>query len=220
MEKRKKKASNSVVELVVAEVIKRLNAYSSGAHIVPVGISNRHVHLSKEDLEVLFGEGYELTVMKNLKQPGQYAAIETVTAEGPKGSFENVRILGPVRGETQLEISISDGYKLGLNVPVRESGHTAGTPGIILKGPKGIVKKDQGVIAALRHIHMPVDMAERFGLKDKELVSVEVGSSREILFHNVLVRVSDRFVPELHLDTDEANAGGVQSGDIAEILKG
>ncbi|HYE81042.1 MAG TPA: phosphate propanoyltransferase [Clostridia bacterium] len=204
---------DTVVEQVVLEVIKRLG-------IIPIGISNRHVHLSKEDLQVLFGEGYELTVMKNLKQPGQYAAKETVTLSGPKGSFENVRILGPVREKTQLEISISDGYKLGMDVPVRESGDTSGTPGIILLGPKGTVRKDQGVIAALRHIHMPVNLAEYFGLKDKDQVSVEVGSTRKIVFHNVLVRVSDNFAPELHLDTDEANAGGVRSGDMAEILMG
>lgn len=214
------KASTAYMERVVAEAVKRLIAYSADECIVPIGISNRHAHLSKKDLEALFGEGYELTAIKSLRQPGQYAARETVTAEGPKGSFENVRILGPVRGETQLEISISDGYKLGLDAQVRESGNTIDTPGIILKGPKGIVKKDRGVIAALRHIHMPVYMAEHYGLEDKELVSAEVGSTRRLIFHNVLVRVSDQFVPELHLDTDEANACGIRSGDTAKILKG
>lgn len=211
--------SRAVIERIVPEVMKRLGAYFDEAYI-PIGVSNRHVHLSMADLEVLFGKGYELKNMKDLKQPGQYAASETVTAIGPKGSFEGVRILGPVRKETQLEISVSDGYKLGLNVPVRESGHTEGTPGIILKGPKGVVKKEYGVIAALRHLHMPVDLAERLELKDKELVCVEAGRVRKVVFHNVLVRISDQFVPELHLDTDEANAGGIRNGDMAGILKG
>lgn len=207
------------VQLIIEEVIKRLNVYSTGKLTIPIGISNRHVHLSKKDLEVLFGEGYQLTVMKKLRQPGQFAAKETVTVTGPKGSFENVRVLGPVRGQTQLEISVSDGYKLGFSVPIRESGDTEGTPGIILKGPKGIVEKDRGVIAALRHIHMPLNLAEHFGLKDKDRVSAEAGTTRRLLFHNVLVRVSDQYLPELHLDTDEANAGGIQNGDIAYILK-
>lgn len=202
---------------IVAEVVKRLQSQGEEP-LVPIGISNRHIHLSQEDLDVLFGKGYQLTKLKDLKQPGQYAAKETVTIIGPKGSFDGVRILGPVRAETQLEISLSDGFKLGIKAPVRESGKIASTPGIIIKGPAGTVEKSQGVIAALRHIHMPPDFANRFGLKDKDFVKVEVGGERKTLFHNVLVRVSDSFALEMHLDTDEANACGVANDDLARIV--
>ncbi|MFT9498111.1 phosphate propanoyltransferase [Anaerosolibacter sp.] len=210
--------NQGLVEKIVSEIVKRLLSYGDEP-LVPIGVSNRHVHLSKEDLEILFGPGYELTKMKDLKQPGQYAAQETVTVIGPKGKFENVRILGPVRKETQLEISISDGFVLGLKAPVRESGKTQGTPGFILKGPKGSVEKDYGVIAALRHIHMPPDYAAHFGLKDKEMVSVEVNSPRRIIFHDVLIRVSDQYVLEMHLDIDEANAGGIGNDDLGKIVR-
>ncbi|HWQ29926.1 MAG TPA: phosphate propanoyltransferase [Negativicutes bacterium] len=211
--------SPAIISQVASEAIRRLKERSCSEFMIPIGISNRHIHLSKEDLETLFGAGYKLTVMKALLQPGQYAAEEIVSVEGPKGSFDNVRILGPIRGETQLELSVSDGYKLGMDVPVRESGSTEGTPGILLRGPKGVIWKATGVIAALRHVHMPIELAMHLGLKDKEMVSVEAGYIRKLLFHNVLVRVSDQFVPELHLDTDEANACGIRSGDMARIIK-
>nr|WP_184312173.1 phosphate propanoyltransferase [Anaerosolibacter carboniphilus] len=211
--------NQALVEKIVSEIVKRLQSYGEEP-MVPIGVSNRHVHLSKEDLEILFGTGYELTKMKDLKQPGQYAAQETVTVIGPKGRFESVRILGPVRKETQLEVSISDGFVLGLKAPVRESGKTQDTPGIILKGPKGTVEKDYGVIAALRHIHMPPDYAAHFGLKDKEMVSVEVGGLRKVVFHNVLIRVSDQYVLEMHLDIDEANAGEIRNEALGKIVKG
>jgi putative phosphotransacetylase len=211
--------TQGIAEKIVCEVIKRLQVYEEEPY-VPIGVSNRHVHLCQKDLESLFGKGYQLTKLKDLKQPGQFAAKETVTIVGRKGAIENVRILGPIRKQTQVEISFSDGFKLGINAPVRESGKTEGTPGVILKGPKGVVKLDSGVIAALRHIHMPPDFAERFGLKDKELVSVEVQGNRRLLYHNVLVRVSDDFVLEMHLDTDEANAAGVGNGDFGKIVKG
>ncbi|WP_330684971.1 phosphate propanoyltransferase [Anaerosolibacter sp.] len=210
--------NQGLVEKIVSEIVKRLLSYGDEP-LVPIGVSNRHVHLSKEDLEILFGSGYELTKMKDLKQPGQYAAQETVMVIGPKGKFENVRILGPVRKETQLEISISDGFVLGLKAPVRESGKTQGTPGFILKGPKGSVEKEYGVIAALRHIHMPPDYAAHFGLMDKEMVSVEVNSPRRIIFHDVLIRVSDQYVLEMHLDIDEANAGGIGNDDLGKIVR-
>jgi len=203
---------------VVAEVVKRLQSQGEEP-LVPIGISNRHIHLSQRDLDVLFGEGYQLTKLKDLKQPGQYAAKETVTIIGPKGSFEGVRILGPVRAETQLEISLSDGFKLGIKAPVKESGKIENTPGIKIKGPVGTVEKAQGVIAALRHIHMPPDFANRFGFKDKDLVKVVVGGERETQFHNVLLRVSESYALEMHLDTDEANACGVANDDLARIVK-
>lgn len=208
-----------IIKKVVEEVVKRINGNGEEA-FVPIGISNRHIHLSQKDLEVLFGQGYKLTKMKDLKQPGQFAAKETVKVIGPKGFFEGVRILGPVRPETQVEISLSDGFKLGLTAPVRESGKTEDTPSFTIEGPKGSVEKKQGVIAALRHIHIPPTFADKFGLKDKELVNVEINGIRKLVYHNVLIRVSDQFELEMHLDMDEANAGGISNGDLAKILKG
>lgn len=209
---------DKIIEKIVAEVVNKLKLQGDDPY-VPIGISNRHVHLSLEDLEILFGKGYNLTKMKDLKQPGQYAAQETVTILGPKGKFEKVRILGPVRNETQLEISLSDGFKLGITPPVRESGKTEGTPTFAIQGPAGSVQKPQGVIAALRHIHMPPEFANRFGFSDKEMVKVELEGARKTVFHNVLLRVSDQFELEMHLDMDEANASGVQNADLAKILK-
>lgn len=185
---------------------------------VPVGISNRHIHLSNQDLETLFGEGYELTVRNDLSQTGQYAAEETVTIEGPKSAMQNIRILGPTRPETQLEISRTDSFALGVKPPVRDSGSLEGSPGIKLVGPKGEVTLDKGVIIAQRHIHMTEKDAEQFGVKDKDLVSVRVGGERGIVFQNVLVRVRNDFVLEMHIDTDEANAAILGNGQEVEVL--
>ncbi|AOT72716.1 phosphate propanoyltransferase [Geosporobacter ferrireducens] len=206
------------VEKIVREVLKRIDEIINEDSI-PIGVSNRHIHLSKEDLNTLFGQGYQLTKLKDLKQPGQYAAVETVKVVGKKGSFDNVRILGPVRDLTQLEISFSDGYILGLEPPVRESGKIGGTPSIKIIGPKGEVQKDQGVIAALRHIHVPKDYAIKHDLKDKNFVNVVTEGLRKIVFYNVLVRVSDQYALEMHVDTDEANAGGLKTGNRVKILK-
>ena len=186
---------------------------------VPVGISNRHIHLSQQDLEALFGPGYELTVRNDLSQTGQYAAEETVTVEGPKSSMANVRILGPTRKETQIEISRTDSFGLGLKPPVRDSGFLDGSPGVTLIGPKGKVTLDKGVIIAQRHIHMTEAEAESFGVKDKELVSVRVGGERGVTFENVLVRVSNDFVLEMHIDTDEANASMLGNGQLVEVFR-
>jgi len=186
---------------------------------VPVGISNRHIHLSQQDLETLFGEGYELTVRNDLSQTGQYAAEETVTIEGPKSSMSKVRILGPTRKETQIEISRTDSFGLGLQPPVRDSGFLEGSPGITLIGPKGKVNLDKGVIIAQRHIHMTEEDAKNFGVKDKELVSVRVGGERGVTFDNVLVRVRNDFVLEMHIDTDEANAAMLGNGQLVEVFR-
>lgn len=204
---------------IVKEVVKRLQEMEAVPY-VPIGISNRHVHLSQKDLEALFGPGYQLTKMKDLKQPGQFAAKETVVLTGPKGEIQNVRILGPVRGKTQVEISFTDSFKLGVPAPVRESGKIAGTPGLVLTGPAGKLELQEGVIAALRHIHVPPEFAEKFDLHDKEMVEVEVGSVRKTIFQHVLIRVSDKYVLEMHLDTDEANAAGVKNGELGKIRKG
>lgn len=186
---------------------------------VPVGVSNRHLHVSQEDLETLFGSGYELTPLKDLSQPGQYAAEETVTIVTSKGSIQRVRILGPVRPATQIEISRTDAFGLGLRPPVRDSGATSGSAGVVIVGPKGAVTLPEGVILALRHIHMNVKEAESFGLADKDHVEVRVGGERGLTFDNVLVRVRDDFALEFHIDTDEANAAAVNNGELVEVYR-
>lgn len=185
---------------------------------VPVGVSARHIHLSQEHIAALFGPDAELTVMKPLSQPGQFAANETVEVIGPKGRFPKVRILGPARPQTQLEISRTDAFALGLNPPVRESGDIAGSPGIKIVGPAGEVTVDEGVIIAARHIHFHTSEAEAWGIRDKQRLRVRVGGERGLIFENVIARVSDNFVLDMHIDTDEANAAGVRNGDSAEII--
>jgi putative phosphotransacetylase len=185
---------------------------------VPIGVSARHIHLSKEHIAALFGEGAELTVLKPLSQPGQFAANETVEVIGPKGGFPKVRILGPARPKTQLEISRTDAIALGLNPPVRESGDIEGSPGITIVGPKGRVTVEEGVIIAARHIHFHTSDAEKWGIRDKDRLRVRVGGERGLIFENVIARVSDQFALDMHIDTDEANAAGVKTGDIGEIL--
>ncbi|MFB5759648.1 phosphate propanoyltransferase [Paenibacillus medicaginis] len=187
--------------------------------IVPVGVSGRHIHLTEEHIEALFGAGYQLTEFKPLSQPGQFAANETVAVIGPKGTFETVRILGPARPESQLEISRTDSFALGVKAPVRESGKIDGTPGITVKGPAGEIELDKGVIVAARHIHFHTSVAENWGIQDKQLLKVRVGGERGIVFENVLARVSPSFALDMHIDTDEANAAGVNNGDSAEIVE-
>lgn len=186
---------------------------------VPVGVSGRHVHLSPEHVEALFGSGHQLTVLKELSQPGQYAAEETVTLVGPRGTIERVRILGPARGATQVEISRTDGFKLGVQAPVRLSGNIAGTPGIELVGPGGSIKIDEGVIIAARHIHMTPKDAQDAGVADGEIVKVRIGGDRALTFENVVIRVRDDFALDFHIDTDEANAAGLKTGDTADVIR-
>ncbi|MGQ9780510.1 MAG: phosphate propanoyltransferase [Bacillota bacterium] len=185
---------------------------------VPIGISARHVHLSQADLEKLFGPGYTLTPTKPLSQPGQFACAETVEVHGPKGFFPRVRILGPVRKQTQVEIARSDAFVLGIDPPIRDSGDLEGTPGVRLVGPAGAVELAQGVIIAQRHLHLHTAEAEELGLKDKDLIRVRIEGVRALIFENVLVRVGPHYAMDLHLDTDEANAAGAKNGDWATIL--
>lgn len=185
---------------------------------VPVGVSARHIHVSQEDLEVLFGQGYELKVMKDLSQPGQFAAEEVVSVQGPKGRMDKIRILGPVRKNTQLEISRTDSFALGVKAPVRESGKTEGTPGITVIGPAGQIDIEVGVIVAARHIHFHTDDAAKWGIQDKQLLKVKMNGERPLIFEDVVARVSDSFALDMHIDTDEANAAGVKNGDTAEII--
>ncbi len=186
---------------------------------LPIAMSNRHIHLSQEDLAALFGEGYELTKNKDLSQPGQFAANEKVDIVGPKGSLKGVRVLGPVRKETQIEISLTDSFTLGIYPPVRDSGDTAGTPGAKVIGPKGEIEISKGVIVAARHIHMHPNDAKEFGVKDKDHVKVKVGGERGLIYDNVLVRVREDFALEMHVDIDEGNAAGVKNGQLVEIIK-
>ncbi len=176
---------------------------------VPVGISNRHIHLSQADLDQLFGAGYQLTPMKDLSQPGQFACKETVTICGPKGAIEKVRVLGPVRKETQIEIVAGDCFKLGVKAPAKLSGDLAGTPGITVVGPKGSVQTAQGLIVAQRHIHMAPADAQAYGVQDGQIVKIRVGGLRGGIYDNVAIRVTTSSKLECHLDTEEANAMGV-----------
>ena len=187
--------------------------------MVPVGLSNRHIHLSKEHLDILFGSGYELTKMKDLSQPGQYAADEKVDVVGLKGTLKGVRILGPTRKETQVEVSVTDSFVLGINPPVRDSGDLLDSPGAKIIGPKGEVTIDKGVIVASRHIHMHTSDAESFDVKDKETVSVKVQGKRGLIFDNVLVRVHQDYALEMHVDIDEGNAAGLKNGSMVKLLK-
>ena len=193
---------------------------------IPVGVSNRHFHLSFTDLEKLFGSGYQLNKLKDVLQKGQFATKETLTVVGPKGRIEGIRIVGPPRGQTQLEISRTDAVVLGLDPPVRYSGDLNGSPGARLVGPRGEVVLQEGIIIPQRHIHMSPDDAKRFGVKDRDRVIVAplpqtppAGSeARTVIFDNVLIRVHDTFVLDFHLDTDEANASGLKNGDRARLV--
>ncbi|MFF2089091.1 phosphate propanoyltransferase [Paenibacillus sp. NPDC058174] len=186
--------------------------------LVPIGVSARHIHLSQEHVEILFGEGYTLTEMKPLSQPGQYAANETVEVIGTKGTFPKVRILGPARSNTQLEVSRTDAFSIGVNPPLRESGNIAGSAGVTLRGPKGEVTIAEGVIVAARHIHFHTSDAERWGIQDKQLLRVRYGGERGVVFEQVIARVSPDFALDMHIDTDEANAAGVANGSTGEII--
>ncbi len=185
---------------------------------IPVGISNRHVHLSKEDLVKLFGAGYELTKVKELSQPNQFAANETVTLCGPKGVLEKVRVLGPCRSKTQVEIMEADCFKLGVKSCLRQSGDLSGSAGITLVGKKGSVEINEGLIVAQRHIHMEPSDAQRLNVHDGENVKVEVEGSRGGILNEVLVRVSREAQLEFHVDIEEANALGLTGSAKVRIV--
>lgn len=186
---------------------------------LPIALSNRHIHLSQKDLEILFGKGYELTKAKDLSQPGQYACDEKVEIVGPKSTLRGVRILGPVRPNTQFELSILDAFSLGVVPTIRNSGDIAGTPGAKIVGPKGEVEINEGVIVAARHIHMHTDDAKEFGVVDKQMVKIRTKGPRGLIFDNVLVRVKENFALEMHVDIEEGNESGVKNGDLVELIK-
>lgn len=183
---------------------------------VPLEASGRHVHVTKEQALALFG--HDLTPVRELSQPGQYLAKERVTVTGPKGEFQNVAVLGPARKAAQVEISLTDGRTLGITPPVRLSGDTKGSPGCTLTGTRGSVTIPEGIIAAQRHIHLHPQDAARFHVQDKQVVKLQTFTSRPAVFEEVMVRVSPDFSSAVHLDYDEANACGFQSGDWGRII--
>ena len=185
---------------------------------VPVGISNRHIHFSQEHIEALFGAGHTLTKTKDLSQPGQFACEETVTIIGPKGTMPGVRVLGPARKESQVELSATDTFKVGVKPPARDSGKLDGTPGIDIEGPKGRVHMDQGVILAARHIHMTPKDATKYSLKDGDHVRVAVPGTRGGVFEHVLVRINANYALDMHIDTDEGNAFSLVNGQQLDVL--
>lgn len=196
------------IQMLTEQLVHRL--------FVELEASGRHVHVTREQAQTLFGHG--LTPKRPLSQPGQYLANERVTVVGPKGTFENVAVLGPERKEAQVEISLTDGRTLGLEAPVRLSGDVSGTPGVTLIGPAGTVTLNQGVIAAQRHIHLTPEDARNYGVKDKQVVKLQTFTARPVIFQDVAVRVSPDFASYVHLDYDEANACGFAKGDLGRIL--
>ena len=199
-----KKDMQAVADAVIARLFVELEA------------SGRHVHVTQAQAQRLFG--HALTPKRSLSQPGQYLANERVTVIGPKGKFENVAVLGPERNEGQVEISLTDGRVLGIAPPIRLSGNVKDSPGVVLQGPKGQVELQQGVIAAQRHIHMTPEDARRMGVQDRQTVRLQVFTERPLIFEDVQVRVSKDFATYVHLDYDEANACGFQTGDLGRIL--
>ena len=211
---------------LVSEIVSRVMAQCGGVtaaaadNTVPVGVSNRHIHLTAEHVEALFGKGYQLTPLKDLSQPGQYACKEQLTIIGPSlRPIEGVRVLGPVRKNSQVEISRTDSFVLKVKPPVRESGDIAGSAPITIVGPKGVVTLKEGCIIANRHIHMSEEEGAAFGLKDGEYVTVEVNGERRTTFYDVQVRVNKAFRLEMHIDTDDANAAGIGNGARVKIVK-
>ena len=204
-----------IIAQTVIDILKQKEA-SEG---IKVGVSARHVHLSQKDLETLFGEGHQLTPKKQL-MGGQFAAEECVTLVSPSlRTIEGVRVLGPVRKQSQIEISRTDTFKLKVSPPVRPSGELKGSAPMALVGPKGSIFLNEGCIIANRHIHMDPETAAKYGVKDNGLVDVQIQNSKPTTYYNVQVRVHESFTPEMHIDTDDANACAIKTGDYVKIIK-
>ena len=202
------------------DTVNKCNSTCGSCGEIPVGISNRHIHLTEGDVERLFGKGYKLTPIKDLSQPGQYACKETLTIIGPSmRPIENVRVLGPTRPKSQVEISMTDSYVLKVKPPVRESGKLEGSSPIRIIGPKGVVELNEGCIIANRHIHMSPSEAQMFGVKDYDFVTVDVEGTRPARWFGVQVRVHKDFRLEMHVDTDDANAVGIGNGARVKMVK-
>ena len=213
----------SLVEEIVRRVVAQQAPAAESAPSmdqIPVGVSNRHIHLTHSDVETLFGAGYQLTPQKDLSQPGQYACKETVTIVGPSmRPIEKVRVLGPERSRTQIEISRTDSFQLKVKPPVRESGKVDGSAPLTIIGPCGVLTVSEGCIIANRHIHMSEEDGRRFGIRDGEYVTVDADGARRTRFYDVQVRVNKAFVLEMHLDTDDANAAGLGNGSKVRIVR-
>lgn len=208
-----------LLQLIRNVTFQKLKKESQKQMEIPIAVSNRHVHLSLSALERLFGSDYRLKKLKDLSQPEQFAAHETVTLIGPKGRIDNVRVLGPARGDTQVESSLYDGYLLGITPPVRDSGDLKNTPSIIIQGPRGQLKINKGLICAARHIHMHPDDAKTFRVINGDRIKLEVNGSRGIIFKNVLIRISENYRLEMHIDIDEANAAQIKNGQTGVIIQ-
>ncbi|MCO7124439.1 phosphate propanoyltransferase [Sporolactobacillus shoreicorticis] len=207
--------NEAAVKTIVTRVLKNLKSIVK----IPIGVSNRHVHLTEADFQKLFPGKKQLTVKKELSQPGQFAANESVTVIGPKGEIGKLRILGPFRSNSQVELSATDARTIGVKAPIRLSGDISGTPGIVLRSPYGELQLEEGVIVAKRHIHMSENDASLLGLKQGDVVAVEAsGDGRKIVFNDVVIRTGSRFNLEMHIDTDEANAGNITSAVIGRFI--
>jgi putative phosphotransacetylase len=210
----------NLIEQIVREIVLSQVGGPPGKPNLVVSVSARHVHLTDQDVETLFGAGHKLTVAKDLYQDGFFAAEETVMVVGPRRRMlPTVRILGPTRPESQVELALTDGISLGIDLPVRPSGQIEGTPGCVLVGPSGVVELRRGVIRAERHVHMGSADAEFYGVRDRDRMSLHVASSCRTTFHNLLVRVGRDLKLEVHLDTDEGNACDIDRAASVELLK-
>jgi putative phosphotransacetylase len=214
------KYTEAELKALVNKVIETVKDGNAAEGDIPIGISNRHIHLTKEHVEILFGKDYRLTKLKDLSQPGQYACKEQLTIVGPSmRAIEGVRVLGPERKKSQVEISRTDSYVLKVKPPVRESGDLDGSAPITIIGPRGIVTLEEGCIIANRHIHMSEEEAKVFGVRDGDYADVEINGERRSLFYDVQIRVHKDFRLEMHIDTDDANAAGVANGFKAKLIK-
>lgn len=202
---------NKIVEEIVSELRKKTS--------FEIEASARHVHLSQKTIDELFGIGYQLTPVRPLSQPGQFVSKERVTVQGPKGALQNVAILGPARKQSQVELSMTDARTLGINPPLRESGHLEGTPGVTFVNGDRQVAISSGAIVAQRHIHMTPSDAKLFGVQNNDIVSVKTTGDRAVTFENVVIRVSDKFATRMHIDFDEANACGLTKGMRGTLYK-
>ncbi|MGB7962983.1 MAG: phosphate propanoyltransferase [Propionicimonas sp.] len=207
--------AKQLVEEVTRLVLFRLQGMQGQ---IVLGVSNRHVHLSKEDLATLFGLD-ELTVFRKVRQPGEFAAEQFVSVHGPRTTFPKVRVMGPCRPKSQVELSRTDCVNLGIDAPVTQSGHLDSAAPIEIEGPRGRIRLEHGALVAARHIHMGPGHAEEFGVADQDLVKVAFTGQRGGVLENFVIRVKDEWVPEIHLDTDEANALGLRDGDLGKLIK-
>lgn len=210
-----------LVDMITETIYKKIKPKEESSHLfsIPAEISNHHVHLTRNSLDILYGKDYELTKLRDLSQPGEFASNERVSIVGANMKvIEKVRILGPLREYTQAELSITDGYFLGLDLPTRISGNIKGSPPIIFIGPKGVLTLSEGAIRAARHIHMTPKDAEDYKVKNGDRIKVEVSGEHGVIYKDVVIRVSEKSKLAFHLDTDEANAGNVKGSGLARIL--